>query len=422
MNIKEVIKEQRQEIEEIAKQENIILRENLDQAKKFLLHPNILVITGVRRCGKSVFSYLVEKDKKFGYINFDDERIYNLKAEDLDKILQAFYELYGEVEYIILDEVQNIEKWELFANRLRRTKKLIITGSNSKLLSGELATHLTGRYLDIVLFPFSFKEFLDYNNFKIQNTYTAQEKSEIKKFLEDYLKKGGFPEIYKFGETTAIKIYDDILTKDILLRHKIKKINELKQLGRYLLSNASSEISYSNMAEILGIKHVSTVSNWISYFKEVFLVFELERFSFKLKQQFIAPKKIYCMDTGLVNLIGFKFSENKGKIIENSVAIELQRRKSQNYNLEVYYWKNHQQKEIDFVIKERDTIKQLVQVSYIRSKEEIQEREIDSLIKGSEELRCNNLLLITWDYESEIRRKNKKINCIPLWKWLIEKK
>src|SRR3989344_8090734 len=183
MDIKEIILEQKKEIEEIEKREKIIFRESLDKAKKFLKYPNILVITGIRRCGKSIFSYLVEKDKKFGYINFDDERIIDLKSESLDKVLQAFYELYGEVEYIVLDEIQNIPKWELFANRLRRTKKIIITGSNSKLLSGELATHLTGRYIDIKLFPFSFKEFLNFREFNIQQAYTSKEKSQIKNYL-----------------------------------------------------------------------------------------------------------------------------------------------------------------------------------------------------------------------------------------------
>ncbi|MBI2003973.1 ATP-binding protein [Candidatus Pacearchaeota archaeon] len=421
MDIKEIIREQRKEIEEIEKREKIIFRESLDKARNFLKYPNILVITGIRRCGKSIFSYLAEKDKKFGYINFDDERIIDLKSESLDKVLQSFYELYGKVEYIILDEIQNIPKWELFANRLRRTKKIIITGSNSKLLSGELATHLTGRHLDIQLFPFSFKEFLNFKEFKIQQAYTSEEKSQIKNYLEEFLKNGGFPESYKFGGQAVIKVYDDILTKDILLRYNIKKINELKQLGKYVLSNSSEEISYSRLAKLLGVKHVSTISNWISYFKEAFLIFELERFSFKLKQQFVAPKKIYCVDTGLVNLIGFKFSENKGKIIENAVAIELYRRKSQDYNLGIYYWKDHQQRETDFVLKKRNKVKQLIQVSYVNSKENIKEREITSLLRASKDLKCNNLLVISWDYDGEIKREKKTIKIISLWRWLLEK-
>src|SRR3989344_1570711 len=157
MDFKSLIKEQREELENIEKKERIIERIGLEKARKSLRHPNILAVLGIRRCGKSIFSYLLAKNNNFGYINFDDERLVQLKSEDLNKILESFYELYGDVDYIILDEIQNVENWELFVNRLRRTKRVVLTGSNSKLLSGELSTHLTGRYLDIILFPFSFK-------------------------------------------------------------------------------------------------------------------------------------------------------------------------------------------------------------------------------------------------------------------------
>jgi predicted AAA+ superfamily ATPase len=417
MDLKSIIKEQRQELEKISKEEKIIKREKLEKAKLFLKHPNILVITGIRRCGKSIFSYLLEKDSKFGYINFDDERLIGLKAEELNNVLEAFYGLYGEVEYIILDEIQNILGWELFANRLRRTKKVIITGSNSNLLSGELSTHLTGRYIDIRLFPFSFKEFLDFKGFSIESAYTTEQKAKIINYLGEYLEKGGLPEVYKFGKIIISKIYEDILIKDIILRYSIKKIDELKKIGKYLISNTTQNITYSKLAKIFGIKNITTISNWVSYLEDSFLVFKLEKFDYKLKQQFIAPKKVFCIDTGIVDSIGFRYSENKGKIIENAVAIELQRKTP---NLEVYYWQDYQQNEVDFVLKEGKKLSQLMQVSYINSKEEIREREINSLIKASFELKCNNLIVITWDYESEQTYKSKKIRFIPLWKWLLQ--
>ncbi|MFN7170018.1 MAG: ATP-binding protein, partial [Candidatus Omnitrophota bacterium] len=214
MDIKAVIKEQREELQSIEKRERIINRELLEKATSYLRYPNVLAIVGVRRCGKSIFSYLVAKNKNFGYINFDDERIAGLRTEDLDKILQSFYELYGDIEYVILDEVQNVKKWELFVNRLRRTKKVIITGSNSKLLAGELSTHLTGRYIDIMLSPFSFREYLDLNQIKIQKDYTTREKAEILRHLEGFLTIGGFPEVNKFGKVILSRIYNDIITKD----------------------------------------------------------------------------------------------------------------------------------------------------------------------------------------------------------------
>ena len=259
-------------------------------------------------------------------------------------------------------------------------------------------------------------------DFKLEKNYTTKEKSVLLNHLKNYLEDGGFPEVYKFGKSMSAKIYEDIITRDILLRHRIKKIDELKKLGRYVVSNSANEITYSKLSRILGIKHISTVSNWISYLEEAFLIVKVERFYFKLKQQFIAPKKIYTIDTGLIDSIGFKFSEDKGRIIENVVAIELQRRKNFQLDMEIYYWKDPQQREVDFVLKEGNRIKQLIQVSFINSKEDINEREIKSLIKGGEELKCRNLIMITWDYEGEEKVKGKKIRYIPLWKWLLETK
>ena len=418
MDFKSLIKEQREELENIEKKERIIERIGLEKARKSLRHPNILAILGIRRCGKSIFSYLLAKNNNFGYINFDDERLVELKSEDLNKVLESFYELYGDVDYIILDEIQNVENWELFVNRLRRTKRVVLTGSNSKLLSGELSTHLTGRYLDIILFPFSFKEFLKLNGFRENKAYTTKEKAEIMKLLKGYLEIGGFPEAHKFGKEMISKIYEGIITKDILLRHNIAKKDEVKKLAKYLITNSSDEITYSRLGRMLDVKHVSTISNWISYLETAFLIFKLDKFDFKLKQQFIAPKKVYCIDSGLMNSIGFKFSENKGKVIENEVALELQRRKGDSF--EVYYWKDLQQNEVDFVLKRGKSVVQLIQVTYASSKEEIKEREINALLKSSKKLRCNALLVITWDYESEGKIKGKNIKFVPLWRWLLE--
>ncbi|MFH1249353.1 MAG: ATP-binding protein [archaeon] len=420
MDIKSVIREQRQELENISRKEKIIDREGLKEARVYLKHPNILLITGIRRCGKSIFSYLLEKDSKFAYVNFDDERLRNTKGDELDRVLGAFYEIYGEVEYIILDEIQNISGWELFANRLRRTKKVILTGSNSNLLSGELATHLTGRHIDVRLFPFSFREFLTLNNFPVIEGYTTEEKARLARYLEEYIEKGGLPESYKFGSAIVTAVYEDIISKDIIIRYKINKTEEIKKLAKYLVTNSSGEISYSKLANILGIKHVSTISKWVGYLKESFLIFTLEKFDFKLKQQFIASKKVYCIDTGIIGSIGFKFSEDKGKSIENIAAIELQRRKTHENKLEVYYWKDYQQNEVDFVLKVDRKITALIQSTYANSKEDIKEREINSLIKCSEALKCDNLIVITWDYSSEEKIRGKNIKFIPLWKWLLE--
>lgn len=414
VDIKSIIKEQREELETIEREENIIQREKLKQAKDILKYPNILAILGIRRCGKSIFSYLLSKGSKAGYINFDDERLIELGSEDFDRILTSFYDLYGDFEYVILDEVQNIKNWELFVNRLRRTKRVILTGSNSRLLAGELSTHLTGRYIDLELYPFSFREYLLKKGFKESKAYTVKEKSEILAFLREYLQIGGFPEAYKFGRAMILRIYDDIITKDILLKYKIKKIEELKKLANYLVTNSSQEITYSKISKILGVKHIVTISNWVGYLENSFLIFKVERFDFKLKQQFIAPRKFYCIDTGLLNSVGFQFSDNIGKLMENEVAIELQRRKERATD-KVYFWKDSKQNEVDFVIKKDKTIKELIQVTYASNRSDVRERETQSLLNARKELKCKNLIIITWDYEA----KENNIEFIPLWKWLL---
>ena len=424
--IKRIITAQKEEINETYEREKIInrliLNEKLIQLFK---HPNILAIIGVRRSGKSICSTLILKGKKYGYINFDDERIVNIKPEELNQVLQAFYELYGsDLEYIILDEIQNVEKWELFANRLRRTKKVIVTGSNSKLLSGELATHLTGRYLDFTLYPFSFEEFLGLQDIKPtkEDFYSTKKISEIKEKLRSYISIGGFPEAYKFGKTMIIKTYEDIIQKDILLRYKIKNKATFKELAKYLLSNFSNEITYTKLKDIISIKNVHTIKNYINYLNTAYLIIVLERFSFKLKNQMIAPKKIYCIDTGIINSVAFRFSEDFGRIMENVVVVDLFRRKSYwNPNTEIYYWKNHKQQEVDFVIKKDLKVEQLIQVTSISERNELKKQEYTSLIKASDELHCKKLLIITWDYESKETINGKKIDFIPLWKWLFIK-
>lgn len=420
MDFDTVVKEQKEELENIERTENIISREGLEIVEKALKFPNILTILGVRRCGKSIFAYLLSKGKNFGYVNFDDERLLGIDAGDLNDLLKTFYKLYGEVEIIVLDEIQNVSGWELFANRLRRTKKVILTGSNSKLLSGELATHLTGRHMDTILYPFSFKEFLKIRKFEESIAYTTKEKAEILKLLEEHMQLGGFPETQKFGKKMVSIIYNDVLTKDVILRHKIKKVEEIRKLTKYLISNVSGELSYSKTAKMLGVKHVSTISKWLSYLEEAFLVFKLERFNYKLKQQFLAPKKVYCIDSGIINVMGFKFSENRGKLMENLVAIELRRRNHQEDQRETYYWKDYSQNEVDFVIKKNNNITQLIQVNYATSKEDVNERERTALLKASIALKCKNLLVLTWDYEAKEKTMTLDIQFTPLWKWLLE--
>jgi len=425
--IKGIIQEQRIEMESLMGNGKIIEREvGSEWIKDALSQPNIAVILGVRRCGKSVFAWLTAKERKSAYINFDDERLYGIGAEELNLILKAFYELYDDPDYIILDEIQNVEGWELFANRLRRSRRVIITGSNSSLLSGELASRITGRHVDKVLFPFSFGEFLAYNEIKPpgkNEEYTTKDSAVMEKSLETYLEKGGFPEAYGLPGITK-SIFGDIVSKDIIRRYRLKNMAALESIVKYLVSNSAKEISYSKLKSIFGIRKVETVKNYMGYIGDTYLVFTLQRFSFKLKQQFIAPRKAYCIDTGIINAISFKTGDDTGRKIEGLVAVELKRRASySDTQTEIYYWKDHLQREVDFVLKRGNAVTRLIQVSFVGGEvqEEVMHRELESLVHASQELRCNNLLLITWSREGLEEYKGKKIILIPLWKWLLKK-
>ncbi len=420
--IKGVILDQRSQIEYTFEKEKIIKRE-ITGIDKYLSHPNILVILGIRRCGKSTLSVEILKEKKFAYINFDDDRLVKLEVSDLNKVLQAFYELYGnDLEYIILDEVQEVYGWEKFAARLRVSKKLVVTGSNSKLLSGELATSLTGRHIDFILFPFSFKEYLDYIGLKVPSVMTTEEKASLTVAINKYLKSGSFPETFIFGAPIIKQIYTDIITKDVVKRHKIKNEVDLRSVSAFLMSNISREFTYSSIRKLTDVKQQVTISKWIKYLEDAYLFFEVNRFSFQLKESIFAPKKIYSVDNGLSIYLSPTLSDRTGILMENAVAIELFRRRSKyTYTnpFDIFYWKDHLQREVDFVIKHDKKISQLIQVTYISDRKALNEREIKNLLIASETLHCSNLLVITWDYEAEEKADGKTIKFIPLWKWLL---
>lgn len=422
--LKAIITSQHQSLEELFTKERIINRDiDSQHVKTFLSKPNVLAILGIRRCGKSIFSWLLLNGEKFGYVNFFDERLVGLKAEELNKILQAFYELYSsEVEYFVFDEIQKVQGWERFVSRLRTTNKIVITGSNSDLLRGDLSTFLTGRHIDIELLPFSFREYLSAANVTLEANweYATSSIATIKRALSEYVVKGGFPEVGKFGSAILSGIYRDIIENDIIGHHKIRNPQNLRELAKFLISNAGKEITFNKLKSI-GIRDTHTVSKYSTYISDSYLIFFLERFSYKLKEQFKAPKKVYCIDSGLAGNIAFKLSKDSGRQMENVVFIELLRRKLYyNSDWELYYWKDHRGREIDFVVKSAESTIQLIQVAYISAKNEIEARELQAFKIAAPELKCENLLAITWDYEGTTSIDDKTVTFIPLWKWLLK--
>ena len=412
--IKEILTLQKREIEKELKKRYIERKQNLK-----LNNDLIKVIVGPRRAGKSFFSiHFLNKEGKFGYVNFDDEKL--TETKNYDEIITAMSSVYDSPKFVLFDEIQNLPKWELFVNRLQRQGyNLVITGSNSNLLSKELATHLTGRHLLTNIFPFSFKESLKLEDKELTTT-------EIKEKLSQYLFYGGYPEVLlkkiELEEYLSL-LFNSILYKDIMKRYKIRNPKQIENLAIYLISNIANEYSYNSLTKIGKIKSSHTTEKYLGYLEESFILFSLNRFSYKIKEQLSSNKKIYCIDNGFIQAKALKLSPDFGKLYENAVAIEL-KKKELNNNIKIYYWKNQQQEEVDFVIKEGLKIKQLIQVCFNIKDLETKNREIRALIKAGKELKCNNLLIITEDKETEEKTEwfgdKATIKFIPLWKWLLE--
>ncbi len=414
--MKNIVLGHKLERDELLRQK-FVPREGVEHARKNLENSLIKVIVGPRRAGKSVFALQILEGVDFAYLNFDDERLIGLS--DYDEILKAIMQVYGDTRYFLFDEIQNLDKWELLVNRLqRRGFNLVLTGSNSKLLSRELSSHLTGRYIQFRILPFSFAEFLKAKDFILDETINLKEQQGILlNHLGTYLLTGGFPEIVvkNIDQQGYLKtLFDGILFKDIVKRYNIRQPQKLYDLGLYLLTNHSNEFSFNRLKNFLGFKSVHTVENYFGYFKEAFLLFDLERFSFKLRESIKSPRKAYGFDTGMIQAVKFRTSPDSGKLLENLVAIELLRREN-----DLYYYKTRNNREIDFVVKEGLKIVQLIQVCYEMSPSyQTKNREIDGLAKAASELKCDNLTVLTWDYNGEETVNKKTVRIVPVWVWI----
>jgi len=411
------------------KDESVDRGRYIEDLNHLLKTGEIIVIKGVRRSGKSTLmlqfirkSGLEEKNTLV--VNFEDPRFKNLNLELLDRIYEVYLdELQPDKEhYVILDEVQEVEGWEKFARYLHEAKKVqvFITGSSSKLLSEEYSTFLAGRHVDIEIFPLSFSEFLEFKGVSIRSRMEMVKfRHRIRKLLDEYLEFGSFPKVVLIeeGKEELLNNYfRDILIKDVQSRFKVREPVKLEELAKYYLTNISTLQSFNRVRKLLNLS-LDTVERYSTYFTVARLIFFVPKFSFSVREQILNPKKVYCMDTGLRNIVSFKFSEDLGRIVENVVFLNLLFR---NKDKEIYYWRDKQQREVNFVLKSGLGIEQLIQVTYASSEEEIAVREKRALIKASEELNCEDMRVITWDYESEEEFKGRSIKFIPLWKWLLE--
>ncbi|MGC8581225.1 MAG: ATP-binding protein [Thermoplasmata archaeon] len=413
-----VITDQKSVVEELMSKPSIIDREFSILIKKEIDKSHITVLTGIRRSGKSTSALLAVKNTSYVYINFDDPALYGFSIQDFKVLDEVISKL--KPSYIILDEIQNVSGWEMYVSYIKSNKRYLITGSNSNLLSSEFSSKLTGRYIAYNIFPFSFSEFLKYKNIEV-NQYLTEDIAKTKEYLSEYIELGGFPESYDLGRRYSLQLFNDILIKDVENRFKIKKYTmQFREMSKYLMLNTGNEISYSKLARIFKIGSSNTIKKYFSLLESAYLVWHLDKFSTKFKESYLSPKKIYSIDTAISISMGVDKNLDKGRLLETLIAIELQRRKSYiSPELNIYYWKNYLQHEVDFVIAKGKKVEQLIQVCYSLENEDTKNREIRSLLAASKELKCSNLYILNWDREDTVKIEGSEIKIIPVWKWLL---
>ena len=393
----------------------------------------VITITGPRRAGKSfvmrqMAKQLINKGhnpKDIMHVNLEDPRFTESGVLFLEKIFETYREYISpqNTPILFLDKIQEIEgfeKWVRMMHELSKAK-IIISGSNARILSRELGTLLTGRHLDMEVFPLSFREFLSFNNIALTNKMDLIGKeSEIKSALRKYIEYGSFPEVALSEQKKEILLsyFEDVITKDLLRRFNIKKTQDLRAIAKHYLSNISALSTFKSIERSLDMS-ITSVKSYTGYLEQAYLLFPLKRFSFKVKEQEKSPRKIYAIDTGLCNAVGFRFSENDGRLAENVVFVALKRKQNLNPDMELFYWKDVHHREVDFVIKDGLKVTNLIQVCWNVQDEKTKNRELRSLRKAMEELNVTNATVITGETEGEEKLHDNTVKLIPLWKWLL---
>jgi len=398
-----------------------IERSLLSDIDKTINLPHVIVITGLRRVGKSTLMRQIIKkyygDDRFYYINFEDERLFKFQAGDFNLLYEALIELYGEQKTFFIDEIQNVEHFENFVRRFYDADfKFFITGSNANLLSRGISTKLTGRHIDMIVQPFSFREYLCMKNviFDKEMLYNTVERTKIKSHFQDYLIKGGMPEYLTYDEPEILsRIYEDIIIKDIAVRYNITNLFEMRDIFLYLITNTANKFSFNKLKTISDIGSITTIKNYIHYLVETFFIQVINKFDYSLKKQLVNDKKAYVIDNGFYNVLSTKMTADIGWLLENLVCNVL------SETGQLYYFSDKY--ECDFVLQKENRITQAVQVSS-KIDDLNEKREYSGLMSALKTFNLNEGLILTNDQESTIKMNGKTIQVIPVWKWLLEDK
>ena len=411
--MKTIILNQRKERDELMSRPYLIRRSNQDT--DLLLNSSLIkLITGPRRVGKSTQALLMLRDKNFAYLNFDNYSL--LDAWDANLVMRMLDDVYPGYEYILLDEVQNLDAWDLWVSELyRKGKNLVITGSNARMLSSEMATVLTGKYLQVEMLPFSLEEFFDWNKFDL-HSIDPEQNTDFLVLMDDYLRNGGYPEVVASRQLTRSyldTLFDSIIWKDVAKRHNVRNVTDLNNLAMYLVSNFCNPVTANDLTIELGFSSVNTTKKYMDYLHEPYIFYYLSRYNNKLKLMKKAPRKVYVVDNGFVASKAFSLSDNLGRLLENQVFIELVRR---GYDVEktIFYYRSRNDKEVDFVLRKGTQIERLVQVCYDMSTPKTEKREVDSIIECAGELKCSNLVIVTNNDKRAIEKDGYKIEVVPI--------
>jgi len=417
--LKEVLIDQREFLED---KKDWVKREILNKVEKYLEIPHIIVISGLRRVGKStLLKQIIEeyyKNEPFYFVNFEDERLIDFKVSDFNNLNEVLIELYGDSQTYFFDEIQTVSNWERFVRRLYDLRnKIFITGSSASLLEREIGSKLTGRYLHIELLPFSFAEYLKMKNVKPDANWHLRTKDRalIRAHFNSYIKEGGMPEYIKYGEKELLqRLYKDVIFRDIVTKHNIRNVDDLRDLSLYIVSNAGSLFTYSSLQRATNINNVMSVKNYVNFLKDSYLLFVVKGYSYSVKKQNLSPKKIFIIDNGIRDSIGFSFSENRGQYLEHIVFLELKRK-----NKELYYYQTRSKKEIDFLIHTKNEPETLIQVTTSLHDREVENREISTLTEGMKELGIKKGLILTEEDEKMVDTQSGNIQVYPISKWLL---
>jgi hypothetical protein len=414
--LKRIILDQKETVEARMQKKEMISRQGFFHAPGLLRRPNVLLISGLRRAGKSVLSHQIAASMKRAALNFDDERLFGFTVRDFDLLLTAFYELFGEVEVFLFDEIQNIMGWELFINRIRDDQRIIITGSNAHLLSSELSTHLTGRYDALTLFPMSWREFLSFVGVGEDPSaaLSTRQKGRLTAVFERYVQEGGIFEYHTIGKEHIRSLFSSIIHKDIFGRYALAYPHVMEELALLMVNSVASKLSVNNLAGHLKVKSPHTIKEYLGYLEDTFLLFTIEKMSYKLRERQSAAKKAYIADNGIIDALSFEFSSNRGRLLENAVAIELARRSTRDGS-RIYYWDDYQN-ECDFILKKGTRIAGGIQVCHDLTERNIG-REKRGLVKAMEEFSLKEGLIITADQSNEEEIDGKLIRTVPFYQW-----